>query len=268
MTNFKSALSSLLVLLMFLTATHICAQKHDYVWLFGYSTQDNPKDSVFGTSMLDFNEYGSDNFIQFLGKSKMDFDATCSSISDAEGNYLFSYNGKYIEDASFQPMQNGLDLSESGDEDGDLFPQQSLILPLPGSKSKYVLFHQTWKYIDQLISIAGFRLYYSVIDMEANNGLGAVVERKNLLIQDTADIGKIAATKHANGRDWWVIYPEYNSKNYQRMLLTPSGIEIMPKIRTGMRHREGLGQAHFSPDGTKYAKFSAINEREGDFLYI
>src|SRR5690606_36835900 len=121
----------------------------------------------------------SNESISYNESRFMDFDLTNATISDVEGKFLFSYNGVYIEDASHKPMFNGNDLSDSGYEGGDILIQGGLILPLPDSDNQYVLFHQSWKYIGTFVT-AGHKLYYSITDMRENNGLGAVIEKRNL----------------------------------------------------------------------------------------
>ncbi len=246
----------------------LIAQKHDYTWYLGFGDlSNNSLDSVWGRSVIDYNFSLSDESIQYNGFSFMDFDLTNATISGDQGNFLFSYNGLYIEDASHKPMINGTAMSDSGDEGGDVLIQGGLILPLPNSDSKYVLFHQSFKYIGTF-GTAGYTLYFSIIDMTENQGLGAVIEKRHLLITDTLDYGKLTATRHANGRDWWILQPRFNSYEYHRILLTSTGPEILPTQRTNQLHRSGLGQAFFSPNGSKYAMFSAISQNQGNYLHI
>lgn len=243
------------------------AQKHDYTWYLGFGDySNNSLDSVWGRSIIDFNSLSNDS-ISYNGSSFMDFDLTNATISGEQGNFLFSYNGVYIEDASHKPMLNGTNLSDSGYEGGDVLIQGGLILPLPDSEDKYVLFHQSSKYIGTF-GLAGHKLYYSIIDMKENNGLGAVIEKRQLLLTDTLDWGKLSATRHANGRDWWILQLRHDSDEYHRILLTPSGPEILTPQSSNTLHRVGLGQAFFSPDGSKYAMFSSLSQQHGNFLHI
>jgi PKD domain len=65
--------------------------------------------------------------------------------------------------------------------------------------------------------------------------------------------GKLAAVKHANGRDWWFVAPPHFSNKYIIGLLDPTGISIRTDM-VGDSIREGLGQAFFTPDGARYIK--------------
>jgi hypothetical protein len=86
--------------------------------------------------------------------------------------------------------------------------QASLIIPDPGDSSKYYLFHSS---VDVLSNGTQrpLHFYYSIIDMNLDNGKGDVISKNNILISDTLASGNITACKHANGRDWWVIEPEF-----------------------------------------------------------
>lgn len=69
-------------------------------------------------------------------------------------------------------------------------------------------------------------LYYSIVDMSLNNGLGAVVQKNVQLLSYPANDGLIAV-KHGNGRDWWVLFRRWNAPpndEYFKFLVSPTGI--------------------------------------------
>lgn len=256
------------VLNLILFSVIVNAQKHDYVWRFGFGDDvDNPSDTLWGTSEIDFIPSLSRYQKTHDSYSFMDFNFNCVSVADKKGKYLFSSNGDYIEDASRDTMKNGNIMSSDIYEHAYGQPQGCLVLPFPGSEDKYVLFQLLWKYVNSTISLAGYRLNYYIIDMKENNGLGSVIE-KHQLLTDTLDFGKITSVRHANGRDWWILVPVSDNDEYQSILLTPDGVKLQPIQSTHTKHIRGLGQACFSPDGTKYTMFSAIDEAIGTYLYI
>ena len=55
-------------------------------------------------------------------------------------------------------------------------------------------------------------LYYAIIDMNQNGGLGKVISKKNLLYKGTFGGGRITACRHANGRDWWLVHQRFSNK--------------------------------------------------------
>ncbi len=99
--------------------------------------------------------------------------------------------------------------------------------------------------VEGVLEVVGENLFYSEIDKTAAEGMGAVTLRKELLLSDTLDVGKLSACRHANGRDWWVILPAFNSNLYYRYLLTPSGIDLVGVQEVGEAVPTGLGQALF-----------------------
>ncbi len=254
-------------LIFFLLPTFLFAQKHDYVWHFGGGDlSNNPIDTNWGRTIIDFSPSLSKPIISYDGYKYMDFSITCANISDVDGNYLFSYNGEYIEDANNDTMPNSVGISiHPGDE---ILAQGGLILPVPESDSKYILLHESWKYINEWSDLAVDKLYFSKIDMGVNNGLGTVVEKRQLLVEDTLDTGKLTGTHHANGRDWWILAPKARNGDFYRILLTPNSISVDGIQPTGQPLRQGIGQALFSPDGTKYAIYSSVDNVTGDFLTI
>jgi hypothetical protein len=91
------------------------------------------------------------------------------------------------------------------------------------------------------------------------NPLG-IVEFKNIpILEDTLHYGRITATRHANGRDWWIIQQKFASNKYYKFLLTPQGIEVQESQEIGDSpiFSTGVGQAIFSPDGSKYVTTNA-----------
>lgn len=59
--------------------------------------------------------------------------------------------------------------------------------------------------------------------MNLNGGLGSVISKNYILINDSMNVGKIAACKHGNGRDWWIVIHRVNTNRFFKFLLTPYG---------------------------------------------
>ena len=134
-------------------------------------------------------------------------------------------------------------------------PQACLILPHPDSSNLYYLFHNT---LDNYPNYSKSHfIYMSMIDMNLNGGLGGVVSKNNILLQDTLNPGKLTACKHANGRDWWVVCQQESSNVYFSFLVTPTGISGPYSQSIGNPRTYSAGMTCFSPDGTKFAYFHA-----------
>jgi hypothetical protein len=243
---------------------HSLAQKQDYVWLFGKNSQTNVD---FAGSVIDFNSQPPDIFHEFR---HMRFNVTNSSICDSSGNLLFYTNGITIYNKEHEIMENGDSLNPGAHANtqhvnGYILEQGTLALTHPGSDSLYYLFH-----IDKIISSPFYskHLYYSLIDMSQNNGVGRVVEKNIEALESQFELGKLTATKHANGIDWWLLIRKFNSNQYQKILVTADSILNMGIQTIGEPiPSPGIGQAVFSPDGSKFASHHLVGFF-GDTSYI
>ena len=75
-----------------------------------------------------------------------------------------------------------------------------------------------------------------------------------MIVSDTLNYGFLTATKHANGRDWWIIVHKYNNNKFYTLLLTPYNL-LGPFTQViGPSHLyDGTGQTFISTDGAKLA---------------
>ena len=133
-----------------------------------------------------------------------------------------------------------------------------IILPKPEDSSLYYIFHYSAG--DTLHPVGGYEslnLYYSIADMRLDSGRGAVTAKNVPIIQnELLSYSRMAACRHANGRDWWIVKNAYSSNRYYVFLLDPQGVhgpyiqDIGPGYGTISEH---AAYATFSQDGTKYA---------------
>ena len=220
------------------------------IWLMGYSSSAG---LPFGNTRIDFSS-GVPNIT--YDSINMNFSITHANISDSAGNLLFYTNGYYIADANDDTMQNGAGINPSvytsqSAMDGLTIPQSALIIPVPWSNHLYYLFHNTADGYPN--NEYAYYFYVSIIDINLNNGLGAVTSKNVILLSDSMNIGKITACKHANGRDWWVVCHRVNTDTFLKFLVTPYGIYGPYQQNIGAVRPQDVGQAKFSPDGTRYA---------------
>ncbi len=101
-------------------------------------------------------------------------------------------------------------------------------------------------------------LSYSKVDMSLDQGLGGIIsnEKNITIINDTLIYGHMVATKHANGRDWWVLIHRYYSDKFYKILVTPDIIQVFDQNIGSLITDDVGGQAAFSPDGSKYVLFT------------
>jgi gliding motility-associated-like protein len=175
-------------------------------------------------------------------------------ISDTAGNFLFYTNGVLVLDKLGNTMQNGFGLF------GHVSSSQSaVIIPYPDNSRKYYVFTQD--------AVENFPtnhkgLNYSIVDMNYNSGLGAVIQKNIHLADSTAE--KIAAIRHCNGRDTWIIVHKPISNKYLSYLITPLGITNIPIISIGTTQISVFqGYLKASPDGKKIASVLSGQEYFG-----
>ncbi len=231
------------------------AQGLNNLWMGGYASYAG---LPFGGTDLDFISGALE--VSYVNR-EMDYGRTSANITDQSGNLLFTTNGYYIANAIGDTMVNGTGLNPSfytvQFPDGLHMSQSQLILPKPGSTDEYLLIHGT--YDDPVVQCANY-LYLSVVDMSQEGGLGAVVEKNTVLIQDQLNIGKITAVRHANGRDWWVVCHKINTNTYYQLLLTPEGFSELTTQDIGIVRPVDGGQVCFSPDGSKFAYYWGVED--------
>ncbi|MCC6370695.1 MAG: T9SS type A sorting domain-containing protein, partial [Bacteroidia bacterium] len=97
-----------------------------------------------------------------------------------------------------------------------------------------------------------YGLRYSEIDMSLAAGQGSVTSKNNVLfIPSTL---KMAAVKHCNGTDVWLVSHDRNTDVFRTFLITATGISTAAVTSTvGTIHADYEGYLKFSPDGNKVA---------------
>ncbi|MBX2929734.1 MAG: PKD domain-containing protein [Saprospiraceae bacterium] len=244
------------------------AQKHDEIWLLGYGS--NPLNTIYGGTVIDFSTAPPDMYYEFR---PMRFSQANASICDTAGNLLFYTNGIYIANALHEPMENGEGLNpgvqaQNHQTYGYIVEQGVIALPASAHDSLYFLFH-----IDNNLPANGLtfhtrHLYYTLVNSTLNGGLGGVVNKNMVVVDDILDMGKLTATRHANGSDWWVVARKYGSDKYYRILLKKNRVENLGIQSVGLPlTSNAIGQATFSPDGTKYASVH-LTGGAGDPIYV
>ncbi|HMT27782.1 MAG TPA: T9SS type A sorting domain-containing protein [Bacteroidia bacterium] len=247
--NFKSRIYWFVIfsLICNLNFTLVEAQKHDNIWIFGYTNVNMPQ-----AAGLDF-YFGPPNAVGFNTPFSF-FYRSDVCMSSPVGDLLFYSNGIEIANWNNQILANSVDFNFDPVGNNYTFHQGILSIPFPDHPNQFVLFHFNGNYI--LPSYYPIKLYYSVIDMNANNGLGEMVLKKQTVFADTLLSSTMQATRHANGRDWWIINHKAYSNMFYVSLLTPSGVIQNNTYAAGPYLTYFLtsrGQSEFSPDGSKYA---------------
>lgn len=244
------------------------SQKYDYVWLMGYGS--NTSSSIFGGSVIDFNTFLPDIYYDFR---EMNFSQVNASICDTTGNLLFYTNGIYIANVLGEPMVNGLGLNpgshaQSNQDYGYILDQGAMVLPVPENTIQFYLLHMDKELDESIPTLYSKHFYYSLVDMSEGGGLGAVMQKNQVILSNYLDKGKLSAVRHANGRDWWVLARKYGTNQYYRISISRKGIQVLNIQEIGSPiPSNSIGQAVFSPDGTKYASINVAGVI-GDPIHI
>ncbi len=235
-------------------------EKRDYQWVFGRD----------GGTILNFNI--EPPAIEQIDK-EMDMKSGSSSICDTDGNLLFYSNGCYIANSIHEMMENGDSIgmgyleSSFCENGGSPNTQGVLILPKPTSDSLYYIFYldlgAPYEFpVGMYFPLAPERLFYSIIDMSLEGGLGKVIEKNQLILQDTFARFGIQATRHSNGTDWWIILPKSHSNCYYKFLFTSDGLQApdLQCIGNEWGDDDTQGQITFSPKGDIYVRYMYYND--------
>lgn len=167
-----------------------------------------------------------------------------ASIADREGNLLFYTNGLTIWNRKNEVMDNGEALLGNTSS-----TQSSLIVPFPGRDSLYFVFA-----VDNHAGNNG--VTYSIVNINANNGLGKVITKNLTLTTGTAE--KITAVHQCNNKDIWLLVRLWNSNSYFTFQIDRNGIALDPIISVSPFNLGGqiwgtLGSLKISPNATKVA---------------
>lgn len=258
------------LLFVFAISTLSGQVQYDYQWLMGIGP--NEPLSQEGGVLIDFHQGFNASYrnLPSMGRSN-----AFTNICDFEGNLMFYTNNCGILNFQDEIVEEGFGLNAPGadfDAYCGVFPagggyntRSSFILPIPGSNSKYVIFHLRYDFPttpEYFYHVESF--LYTIVDMNALNGHGSVIEKNILIVKDTL-CDMLTAVRHGNGRDWWVICPQFNSNQVFLCLLTPDGVEgpytrTTPLFWPGELDDFWWEQAVFSPDGRSYAR---INNQNG-----
>lgn len=243
-------------LLLFLTSFELNSQREDYTWPIGYNFERDTILDIIGGMNVSFNTYPPE--VDTINRP-ITFAGNSTSICDSEsGELLFYSNGYYLNNKLNQRVLGGDSLiaydqyTRTGGIGG---PQSTLILPFPGRDSQYVLIHRQREILSDTFppGVRATSLYYSIIDRRGDGGLGEVIDRDILLLEEHLQNGQYTACRHANGRDWWIVARQYYGKKLFVFLLDPTGIRLDHLDSTEELLFYDWGRAEFSPDGTLFA---------------
>ena len=259
------------VLSLFLSSLVFAQSDNAYAeWIFGYASRPFDSSIICGRSVINFSR-DSINSVYCTGKYDIfDLGFSNSVISDDSGKFLYFFDGFRLANKNQEVLDGGDSINYGKVWDayigGFYVTLGSFFIPDPGDTNKCYLIHQFMDYIKhpgRPSSLSCPKLYYTLIDRNYNNGLGKVLEKNQTIVEGDYIRSYLAVTRHANGRDWWILTEEVGTAIVVKMLLTPNGFmgpyyqkigrEGSTKIYTG-------SNSVFSKDGTKYLSYLSDNQ--------
>lgn len=244
--------------------------KYDYNWKFGYWNKVG----------VDTPLYTGGNTLSFLDKQVSisgDEDQhswiirTSATISNRQGELQFFSNGCWIENMAGEIMENGdsittsfLELVNNCDtEKGNgRIDQGGVILPSSQDSNQYFFINQ----VSEVITLPGgsfyftaIRLQYAKVDMSLNQGLGKVLEKGVVIIDDSLEFEYVIPCKHQNGKDWWILQKIDSTNLFYTILFQNDSFKITGIQESGIiePYNTGTsGNAGFSPDCQYFAIYN------------
>ena len=259
-TFIKHAMRCLLFLLG-LTPCILSAQFNS-IWIGG--TSGNLPDQGFGGSLVRF--YPDTTIVEFI-EMPADIITSTTTISTSPEALSFYSNNCIIINRNHEIMEGGDSLwypTEKNTEEWcgkgyghSILRRGILAMPIPDKPEHYIQFYLRYDTITQFNDFPTTLLTCEV-DMTQNSGLGKVINRKNIVFQDTfAD--QIDVVRHGNGRDWWIFIDKVGTNKMWAFLLSPSGISNpvlrdVPAKWDFPPRNYNLFYSQFSNDGNYYAR--------------
>lgn len=188
-----------------------------------------------------------------------------AAVCNASGQLLFYTQGDTIWNKNNQVMPNGAGLITpyTSNANGTQSDQGQLIVPVIGNPQQY--------YVFSMQTVGDFyfngdpqacRLYYSVVDMSLNNGLGDVVSGQKTIPVDSALTGNKMIAVPGNDCNIWLITHTITGNTFKVYEITENGISTTPVVSSGGNLIGGIayteGKLRISPNRQKLFVASAF----------
>jgi hypothetical protein len=176
-----------------------------------------------------------------LFNSKVRGRGSCVSLSDSIGIRIYSHSNYttalFNQSKTYNRFDVPIPSSDSLYVEG--WYHEMLLIPHPGNDSLVYLL---------TIGVNTFDgLYYTLINYKANSDSGQVIQ-KNVALQQVPAFDGLTAVQHGNGRDWWVLFKEWDGAGLTGNNITykykvdVNGISQYSAQSIGSNNSTGLGQ--------------------------
>ncbi len=230
------------LILSLLHLSKIYSQQEENLWVFG------------SQSGLDF----SVSFPVIYGNNNSPGWGGTASICNGSGNLLFYTNGFWVWNRNHHimplltggvpgyqaPLSPTIGYPPLMPWNGTNAAQATAIARMPADTNKYFVFSLS----------TGGQLYYSVVDMTLEGGLGDIMPGKRSIVLTTGLTEKLTVVKGCN--NIWVVVRARNSNEYRAFEIKDTAISTVP-VSSNCGNLPiswyGYGVIKFSADGTKMA---------------
>ena len=273
-TSIGKAIQSAIIasmVVLFMGVPGFC-QNYDYAWLMGKKPEVLPAelDTANNNFIIDFK---NDSFKLIKSYETMtNMYNECNSLCDSSGMLLMYTNGCAVFDATGNILPNGDSINYYVDggnnfwvpfcgkgEKGYPLYRGTRFVPF-FSHNRIFLLHSTASDEGNIVSYR----YILYTEIEKKDGVWTVVN-KNKLVHDSGKQKNVFydITRHANGRDWWLVAHNSGLHEYFVYLISPDEIKLQKTQKFPLLSTNHQSRPTFSPDGSKFFQYTAA-ATEGD----
>lgn len=231
-------------------------------WIVGYSNDSTffPK---YGKTEINFSS-GNINLEYKFGEKLPELGYTNASIANRNGTLRYFTDGFRIYDNNQKVISNGdsINYGRVWKDYAGGYPAEynHYFIPMPGKEDiQTALIHFTINYHPDFIQRYFFApvFKFSRIEFDSISKENLVSIKDSIITQGDFVQSHMALTKHANGRDWWIIIEDYLSNNHRVYLLDTSGIRLYANQKIGVPADsfDWTGNSIFTPDGEMFIKY-------------
>ena len=266
--NRKSYMKNNLFFFLLIFPIALSAQREADCLAIGYCDFAPTPDCLpsYGSAIYKFNEDGIEYIEEYAGLN-LSTDYSRAAFSDRHtGELIFASNGWRLVNRSGEVLAHKLwrdDIPHPGntpDTTAVLNTLGPLFLNDPGDSTKAYLFygqHYTQNYPGIGLASLDVLFTYAYLDIPTQS----LISKGNVILDEHELTARsdMAACRHANGRDWWLIKPGiYDDENYIG-ILDPKGVSLEKKSYHGMQHRvHARTFTYFNQHGDKMLRFTPL----------
>lgn len=216
---------------------------------------------VFRGTGIDFNTFPPTSFASEISSGPLyNFGEAAASVCDPSGQLLFYTEGTYVYNRLHQKMPNGdyIPSQAPNPAQNQFSPtgsssQGTIIIPYPDSPLLYYIFSLFSREQNNTPGFNEGKLFYSVVDMSLQNGLGDVIAAQKGILIDSALSERMSAVAGDQCNIWLTVL--HNNGIFKAYEITSQGIRTSPVVSqiNNTVFTNGLGKIEFSPDRRKAA---------------